>query len=141
MGTLYMYVIFIKDRGVVNATINSEFCMIDGKMRSLITGRGGAYCQLCNVLKEVACGHVLTKSSLKIQVRNMFNINRTMADTKAIYYIVKSGGTVMTSTGDYDSLTGVSQKLLTTDDSILSVSPLHPIMRTFDFVKQLAYHL
>ena len=47
----------------------------------------------------------------------------------------------MTFTGDYNTRAGVTQKSLTTDDSILSVSPLHSIMRTFDFVKQLAYHL
>ena len=47
----------------------------------------------------------------------------------------------MKSTGDYDTPARVTHVSLTTVDSILSVSPLHSIMWTFDFVKQLAYHL
>ena len=92
-------------------------------MRILVTGIGGVYCQLCNVSKEVTSCHVLTQRILEIQVQNMYNINRTVAETIAIYQRVQLREIVMTSTGVYNTRAGVTHKSLTTVDSILSVSP------------------
>ena len=52
--------------------------MIDSKMRGLVTGLGGAYCLLCTVPQNVACGRV--EGFYPGQIEEMFHINRTMTD-------------------------------------------------------------
>ena len=42
---------------------------------------------------------------------------------------------------DYADRKGLTQKPVLQDEGLLSVSPLHSVMRTFDFVKHLLYHL
>ena len=51
---------------------------IDGKMRVLCSGLGGAYCVLCFITSDIACGRQDTYSSY-------FNITRSAENTMAIW--------------------------------------------------------
>ena len=65
-----------------NVKLDCTFSMIDSKMRGLATGLGGAYCLLCTVPKDFACGRV-TAGTLPVDVGSMFHINRTLEQTKS----------------------------------------------------------
>ena len=125
--------------GEFKVQLKASLSMIDAKMRGLITGLGGAYCLLCVVEDKIACGR--TGNNLPVDLeQTCFNINRTIEDTKADYErLVKPDGTVTKTS--YEDRKGVTQEPLSEDSSIFSVSPLHSLMRSFDFVKQLIYHL
>ena len=72
--------------------------------------------------------------------RAFFQINRTMEETKATYdRLLKVDGTVHRT--NYDDRKGLTQEPLIDDDSVFSISPLHCLMRCFDFVKNLLYFL
>ena len=45
-------------KSVHTVKINAHFSMIDAKMRGLCTGLGGAYCLLCTIPSDYACGRV-----------------------------------------------------------------------------------
>ena len=51
--------------GVHSISLKATLTMIDAKMRSLLTGLGGAYCLLFDVDKETACGKMTAKRILK----------------------------------------------------------------------------
>ena len=110
--------------------------MIDGKMRSLVTGLGGAYCLLCTVPQDIACG----RSNIQVNIEeSCFTINRTMEETTSDYYrLLKPDGSLDTKT-PYEDRKGVTQKPVIEDNSVFSISPLHCLMRCYDFVKQLLY--
>ena len=42
--------------GPRSVKLKASLSMIDGKMRGLVTGLGGAYCLLCKVEQNIACG-------------------------------------------------------------------------------------
>ena len=117
----------------------TEMTMIDSKMRGLVTGLGGAYCLLCTVSSNTACGRSVV-GDFPVNVEEHFLINRTMEETTADYQrLLQPDGSLNKST--YEDRKGVTQEPLVDDNSVFSVSPLHSLMRVFDFVKQLLYHL
>ena len=124
----------------VTVNLKADFTMIDAKMRSLVTGLGGAYCLLCNVSESVAYGQA-HEGCLPVNVEDFFQITRTVEETKADYNrLLKEDGTLDTKTS-YEDRKGVTQQPLIEDNSAFSISPLHCLMRCFDFVKILLYHL
>ena len=119
--------------------IAAEMTMIDGKMRAMISGLGGAFCLLCKVDKNTACG--ISGDDEPVPVESFFYINRDCQETRANFErLVDESGCVKRSRGDYKERHGVTQEPLI-DEDLNCVSPLHSLMRSFDFLKILMYHL
>ena len=109
--------------------------MIDGKMRALLTGLGGAYCMLCTVDRDSACGRK------DFSIETCFEINRDIEDTKEDFRkLSDEDGVVKRSKGDYETRKGLTQEPVV-DENLNMVSPLHSLMRTFSFTLTLIYHL
>ena len=109
--------------------INLKMSMIDGKMRTLLSGLGGAYCMLCKCIRSDA---VSTESS--------FTINRTGAETTEIWNQLCSGALVK-KPHDQQVRLGVTREPLIELEAIATVSPLHAECRVFDTLLKLIYHL
>jgi hypothetical protein len=89
--------------------------------------------------QDIACGRTGDNIPVHLE-QTCFTINRSIEETKADYdRLVKPDGN-MTKTS-YQDRKGVTQEPLVEEDDILSVSPLHCLMRVFDWVKTLIYHL
>ena len=58
--------------------IDAHMSMIDGKMRSLLSGLGGAHCLLCHITSNTACGRDGDYTS-------HFSIIRSAANTKEVW--------------------------------------------------------
>lgn len=59
--------------------LESKLFMIDAMMSGLLTELRGAYCLLCNVSHDTACGMTL------IEPKNYFRITRTASEIKETY--------------------------------------------------------
>ena len=119
--------------------VEAQLSMIDAKMRGLLTGLGGAFCLLCTVPADTASGRSCT--TLPVNVEDFFSINRSLSETMDDYErLLLPDGTVDT-TASYADRKGLTQMPLVSDDSVISVSPLHALLRCFDFVKKLLYYL
>ena len=115
--------------------VDALLTMIDGKMRALLTGLGGAYCLLCTVEKDVANGKGCTDPL------EFMNINRSHVETKADYdRLLKVNGGVKKRKGDYLDRKGITQRPVAGED-LNDISPLHCVLRGFDFPVSLQYHL
>lgn len=124
------------DSGVCHkVTLKAEMSMIDSKMRGLLSGLGGAYCLLCTVDRDTACGRK------DVDVESFFNINRNYETTKEDFERLSGGaGEVKKRKNDYEDRKGVTQNPIVQED-LNTVSPLHCLMRSFDFCLNLLYHL
>ena len=119
---------------VYDIKIIAEMTMIDGKMRTLLSGLGGAYCLLCFITQKEACGRDGNHSSY-------FNITRTSGKTMAVWNeLADSDNIIKRRKGDYSIRGGLTQEPLI-QDVLNMVSPLHAIMRVLGFVLLLIYHL
>ena len=113
--------------------------MIDAKMRGLLSGLGGAFCLLCTVSKDSACGR--SENNLPVDCENFFTINRSEEITTNDYRRLSDDhGAVKRKKGDYDDRKGLTQRPTVSID-LNMVSPLHSLMRSFDFLLTLLYHL
>ena len=112
---------------VYNIIIDAEMSCIDGKMRTLLSGLGGAFCLLCFVPLRVASGRDGDFSFY-------FDITRTAEDTMSVYkQLVCSDDKIKKQKGDYSTRGGLTQEPLILED-LNMVSPLHCKMRVFSFV-------
>ena len=113
--------------GVVRVKIIRS--MLDGKMSGILSGAGGASCQLCTAHKQEL-------KDLEL-VRAGFPINRHIADAKELFNYV--------DTDEYLSLPHVDRLGITheplSDINILSASPLHSYTCVFHWFMLLVYHL
>ena len=104
--------------------------MIDGKMHSVVTGLGGAYCCLCTNSKEQCSNADLIKSG--------FIIDRSLEDTLEIcekdLHLENNR-----KKGDYEVRKGVTQQHITTED-VNNMHPLHNLLRCFGWVFKICYH-
>ena len=120
------------DNSVFDIEIDGSFTMIDGKMRKAVTGLGGAWCMLCTCTRQEASGQ--TPEGLE-RVKAGFQINRSLQQTHNIYEEMNVSGRMI---GSSQSRLGVTQQpLLNEEHMVLMVSPLHALLRTFDFVLKL----
>ena len=104
--------------------------MVDGKMHSLLTGLGGAFCCLCTN-SEQQCNDIKCISS-------GFKVDRSLEDTLEIcqenMHILENR-----KTGDYEIRKGVTQQPITIED-ITYMHPLHNLLRCFDWLYKICYH-
>ena len=121
-------------------TVEADLSMIDAKMRGLLTGLGGAYCLLCTVDKDTACGR--SSGSIPIDIESScFAINRSYEETRNDYdRLSDDNGMVKKRRKDYSDRKGLTQEPLV-DEDLSIVSPLHSLMRSYDFFQNLFYHL
>ena len=121
-------------------TIESDLSCIDAKMRGLLSGLGGAYCLLCIVDKDTACGRSSVNTPIDIE-SSCFVINRSYEETRKDYdRLSDDNGQVKRQRKDYANRKGLTQEPLVNED-LSTVSPLHSLMRSYDFCQNLLYHL
>ena len=114
--------------------IDARMTMIDGKMRSTISGLGGAYCLLCYVPQSTACGRDGDYTSFS-------KITRTAAKRREVWNnLVDENQCIKKRKSDYHIRSGLTQEPIVEEDLSL-VSPLHAIMRCEGNVQKLIYHL
>ena len=105
--------------------INASMSMIDGKMRSLLTVLGGAY---CTVNSNTASGRCADGE--KVEVERFFSINRSATETLLDYERLKLGdGSVKRRKADYSDRKGLTKRPVLEDENLYSVSPLHSLMQ------------
>ena len=103
--------------------------MIDGNIRQMLSGLGGAFCMLCTCSREDA-----------VCLMNSFSINKTGAQITEIWRRLSSGDLIKRPHDQYVRL-GVTREPIIDLESIASVSPLHAQLRFFDFVLKIVCHL
>ncbi|CAL4063970.1 unnamed protein product, partial [Meganyctiphanes norvegica] len=127
----------------VKIRVSGSFEGIDGKMRGLLTGLGGAYCCLCTVDVDTASGMGINDV---MPINNGFPINRCYEDTVKIWNDLSyettadSSKKILKKRKDYESRFGVTNEPIIPED-VISVSPLHSILRGFDALMKITTHL
>ena len=117
-----------------NIQIEAQMTLIDGKMRALLSGLGGAYCLLCFITSDVACGRHGTYSSY-------FNITRSAENTMSVWNnLVDENNVIKKRKSDYSVRGGLTQEPIIEED-LNMVSPLHCLLCIFRLVLLLIYHL
>ena len=101
----------------------------DTKMSKLLSGTGGAWCQLCTADFQ-QCHDVDF-------VREGYPINRKIEDAKALFEVVDSKEFLALSSFERLGITNEP----TSTENILSASPLHAYLRVFAWFKTLVCHL
>ena len=114
----------------LNVKVDATMSMADGKMHSLLTGLGGAFCCLCTN-SEQQCNDIKCISS-------GFKVDRSLEDTLEIcqenMHILENR-----KTGDYEIRKGVTQQPITIED-ITYMHLLHNLLRCFDWLYKICYH-
>ena len=129
-----------KDGSCYQITIKADLSMIDAKMRTLLTSLGGAYCLLCTVDKDTACGRFIENNPEEIESK-CFHINRSYQKTREDYERLSDEyGNVKRKKKDYSDRHGITQEPLV-DEDLEKVSPLHCLMRVWEFCQLMLYHL
>ena len=127
--------------GNTMAFFEPHFTLCDSKIRKTVLGIGGGFCLLCHVDKDSACG------CGSQDPEDFFRITRSGSEIKEKYDQLEKNtdGRVITAPYDYAERGGVTQAPLVKDDaaldSLIFVSPLHALMRTFGWILRLLYHL
>ena len=113
--------------GVINIDITR--CLFDTKMAAILDGAGGASCHLCTSTREQIKDVELVKHG--------YPINRFIQTAIQIFTEV-----------DVDEFLSLPSKYRfglthepTSEENILSASPLHGYLRVFGWFMQLVYHL
>eukprot|EP00112_Aurelia_sp_Birch-Aquarium-sp1_P022767 Seg653.3 transcript_id=Seg653.3/GoldUCD/mRNA.D3Y31 product="hypothetical protein" protein_id=Seg653.3/GoldUCD/D3Y31 len=113
--------------------VSCSLSMIYGKMKSLLSGLGGAFCTLCTVTREEASG--MSESGVE-RLKEGIEINRSIDDTMKIWNHLTTeieGETIIKKRkGDYGIRKGLTQEPIV-KENIAIISPLHALLRTFDF--------
>ena len=114
----------------VNVKVDATMSMIDGKMHSLISGYGGAFCCLCTYSKE-QCHDA-------VSITNGFKIDRSLEQALAI---CETGIHRLENrkAGDYEERQGITQDPITIED-INNLHPLHNLLRCFGWIFKICYH-
>ena len=83
-------------------TIEAKLSMIDAKMRALLSGLGGAYCLLCSIDQDSACGRT------EYPLETFFEINRDINQTKEYFLrLTDTEGNVKRAKEDYADRKGL----------------------------------
>ena len=139
------------DGSEISVTLEGRFTMIDGKLRKIISGIGGAWCLLCTTDRKHASGFAFDEEEEEetcsmedgespevknglFYVRKGFEIDRSMEQTQEIYDKIKSGA--IAEDAPSKERLGVTQEPLIAEE-ILILSPLHVMLRLFDFLVRL----
>ena len=114
----------------LKVNVEAKMSMVDGKLHSLLTGLGGAFCCLCTFTKEECRDPDLITTG--------FTINRTLEQTLSIcnkdLHLQEQR-----RVGDYDVRKGVTQEPITTED-MNTLHPLHNLLRCFGWLFKICYH-
>lgn len=120
---------FELSQGHVNVVIKR--CMFDGKMSKVLSGAGGANCQLCTTsfgqLKDL---HL---------IRDGYPINRTITAAKMIFQDDHFNESEFFSLPSDERFNLTHQPA--SDQDIISASPLHSYLRVFSWFMDLIAHL
>ena len=109
--------------------IKLKMSQIDGKMRIMLSGLGGAFCVLCTCTRVDA-----------IDLDLNFDINRSSNQIQNIWEKLLSGDMVK-KPHDQSVRMGVTGEQIIAFEDIGMLSPLHSILRFFDFMLKIVYHL
>ena len=108
---------------VIQVNVHSTLSMIDGKLRSLLTGLHGAFCVLCTASREIA--------NDTEKIRMGFEIDRSF---EQIIHICNQQLHIPSARkkGDYEIRQGVTQVPLTIENLLL-LTPPHTYLRVLDW--------
>ena len=120
--------VLCKDRQYI-VKLELKLSLIDGKMRSLLSGRGGAFCVLCSCTREDARNPDLE-----------FSIDVCGDQIQEIWRKL-SAGELVKRPHDQAVRLGVTQEPLVAFEQISMLSPLHGGMNFFKALLKLIYHL
>ena len=115
---------------LVNIKVDATMSMIDGKMHSLVTGLGGAFCCLCTYSKEQCNNSVCITAGFKIDR----SLEQTLALCEKGVHRLENR-----KVGDYDDRKGITQDPITIED-INNLHPLHNLLRCFGWIFKICYH-
>lgn len=114
----------------LNIRVNARMTMIDGKLHTILSGLGGAFCCLCT-FSEAQCNDIDL-------IRNGFSINRSLEQTLEIcqneFHLEKNR-----RKGDYGVRMGVTDVPIT-KENLNTLHPLHNLLRAFDWIYKICYH-
>ena len=114
----------------IQVKVDATMSMVDGKLHSLLSGCGGAFCCLCTN-SQAECNDIE-------RIKAGFLIDRTLDQTLEIceknLHLSKNR-----KTGDCNVRKGVTQQPITIED-ISNLHPLHNILRCFGWIYKICYH-
>ena len=118
---------------VMNIKVEIIGYMMDRKAANAYLGLQGSYCDLCSFSKQ--------QCHLPEIIEDGFYIDRNIESIRAIFdELSDEQGVVARKRDDYVSRAGVTQRPIASTD-VTSFQVLHGLLRTFDFVMKLIYHL
>ena len=120
--------VFYKGK-IYKVNVKPKMSLNDGKMKSLLSGLGGAFCILCTCTRDDA-----------IDLDMQFEINRIGDKIQEIWQKLFSGEMVK-KPHDQAIRMGVTREPNISFDDIAMLSPLHSTFRFFDFLLKIIYHL
>ena len=113
-----------------NVFFDAEMTMVDGKLHSLLTGLGGAFCCLCSYSKE--------QCNTLDYVKAGFPVDRSLEQTKQIceekWHLLENR-----KPNDYKVRQGVTKEPITNEEH-LTLHPLHSYLRVFGWIYKICYH-
>ena len=101
--------------------------MNDGKIQTLLVGRGGVFCILCSFSYDDAVLVEQIKEGFE-----MDNVNINIDCLKAIYESLEVDGEVYKHRGDYEERMGLTQNSITSFN-IHTFPILHALLRGLDY--------
>lgn len=121
----------------VRVKVSASLCMLDGKLKSLLSGLGGAYCVMCtasrisgNDIDMIKCGFPIDRSIQ--QIKEICEKLQIYDDSEETFQIKKTKN-------DYHTRMVVTQYPISIED-IFFISPLHASLRNFDWLLKVVYH-
>ena len=98
------------NNNVYNIKIEAQMSLIDGKMRTMLSSLGGAFCVFCFITRDVACGRHGSYSSY-------FNITRSAENTMSMWNnLVDENQVIRKRRTDYSVRGGLTQEPIIQDD-------------------------
>jgi hypothetical protein len=118
------------------AKVQAEISLtqLDGKMLTIASGLGGAYCTACTVSQKDA--HRLER------IKQGFEINRTIESSWQLFMeLADECGNVSIAQGDYQRCLGLTQRPLTTSEILANFPVMHSYIRALNWYEIVVYRI
>ena len=116
----------------INIKVKFKSCMNDGKMKNLLTGRGGAYCVVSSCSRED--GNISQKYVDGFPMKGV-----SIPELWDMFYSVEKHGKVPKHIPTKDRL-GMTNPPLLSSNNVDYIPVLHVMLRTFDWALKVVYH-
>ena len=120
------------DSRVINIEVEFKSSMNDGKMKNLLTGRGGAYCIVSNCSRED--GNISQKYVDGFPMKGV-----SIPELWSMFFSIETHGKVPKHIPTKDRL-GMTNPPLLSSTNVDYLPVLHVMLRTFDWSLKVVYH-